>query len=274
MKIPFFLVVSLVFFTNAMAQVPTSTVEVLVDGLKNPTSISLTNTSIYIIEQGENRVLELDLQGNVKQEFGNLGVGTYQFDAPIDVDASNGLKIYVSDYNNGRIQVFGKRGQILGSIESKTDFGRTNRIYKPTQIAVSNSGEIYFYDQSAKRVFKVSEDGEVLDSFSLPREVKNVDDLKWTKNGLLLLDKKSERVIQLSLNGLFERFIPTEGIQAISMFNDTMYAVNNLGVIALTGVQRSQLREIRFDEEIRQVALSDDYIYFLTPTKLLGTSRN
>ncbi|HBX67068.1 MAG TPA: hypothetical protein DEG32_13255, partial [Balneolaceae bacterium] len=63
------------------------------------------------------------------------------------VDATNGLKVFVTDYNNRRVQVFDKRGQYLSSIAGKDTFGNTRR-YNPTQVSVNGLGEVFFVDES------------------------------------------------------------------------------------------------------------------------------
>ncbi len=193
-------------------------IQQLYSGLENATSLYVTQNSIYIVEQGKNRLLKLDHSGKLLDSIGGLGSGNYQFSKPVDVDATNGLKIFVTDHNNRRIQVFDRRGQYLSSIEAREGFGNI-RSFEPTQIAVSDMGEVYFVDGNERQIRHFDLDYNLLDTFRFPTEVESTDEVEVTETEILILDKVSKTIHRLALNGSYRGFYPAENV--LSIFANT-----------------------------------------------------
>ena len=187
--------------------------ESLYTGLENATSISVAANSIYVVEQGKDRVLKLDLSGNVLDTFGGRGSGEYQLSKPVDVDATNGLKIFVTDQNNRRIQVFDRRGQFLSSISERASF-ENSRNYEPDQLSVTDSGEIYFWDAGSRLIRRFDVDYNFEDEFRISTEIRSFDDMWVSLTEILILDLKSQTIHRLFPNGGFAGFYPAEGVKA------------------------------------------------------------
>ncbi|MGN8226037.1 hypothetical protein [Gracilimonas sp. BCB1] len=183
-------------------------------GLEKATSLYVTQNEIYIVEQGKDRVLKLDHSGKVLDTIGGKGSGNYQFSKPVDVDATNGLKVFVSDFNNRRIQVFDRRGQYLSSISASDAFGN-NRPYNPTQIAVNGLGEVFFVDEAGNYIRRFDLDSNLLDEFRISSEINSVDEMNVTSREILILDKSSKTIHRLSLNGNYDGFYPAEDVKAL-----------------------------------------------------------
>ncbi len=170
--------------------------EIVYSGLENPTSIYTTQDHLFVVESGKHRVLKLDHDGNVLEILGGLGSGDYQFDTPIDIDATNGLKIYVSDYQNDRIQVFDRRFQYLSTIQAP----RGQRNFKPDQIVVNEFGELFVHEESSRRIFKFDENGSYVDAYSINGLV--VSEIRIRDNDLELYDFENNIVRLMTSNGL------------------------------------------------------------------------
>ncbi len=205
--------------------------------LDNATSLYVTQNSIYIVEQGKDRVLKLDHDGKLLDTIGGKGDGNYEFSKPVDVDATNGLKVFVTDYNNRRVQVFDRRGQYLSSI-SPSDAFRNNRPYNPTQVAVNGLGEVFFVDEAENYIRRFDLDSNLLDEFRIPSEVKSVNEMNVTSRQILILDRKSETIHRLSLNGNYEGFYPAEGVKAL-------FATES-------GIWKAYLNHIEFESRSKQ----------------------
>lgn len=201
---------SILIITNASGQA----LQTLYSGLDNATGLYVTQNSVYVVEQGKDRVLKLDHSGKLVDTIGGKGGGNYQFSKPVDVDATNGLKIFVTDYNNRRVQVFDRRGQYLSSISANDAFG-ANRPYNPTQVAVNGLGEVFFVDEAENYIRRFDLDSNLLDEFRIPSEVKSVGEMNVTSREILILDKQSETIHRLSLNGNYEGFYPAEEVMAL-----------------------------------------------------------
>lgn len=244
-------------------------------GLDNATSLYVTQNSIYVVEQGKNRLLKLDHSGKLIETMGGKGSGNYQFSKPMDVDATNGLKVFVTDYNNRRVQVFDKRGQYLSSISASDAFG-SNRPYNPTQIAVNGLGEVFFVDEAENYILRFDLDSNLLDEFRIPSEVKSVDEMGITFDEIQILDKKSETIHRLSISGGYFGFYPAEGVHSISSSTSVRSGIWMLYEERALLESRSGSVQIVIDfmEQIKAVDshAHDDFLYILTRSGLYKTS--
>ncbi len=197
------LVVSTFLSGTLLAQQKSTSPQVLFTNLKNPTSIYATQQHLFVVESGKHRVLKLDHDGNLLETMGGLGTGDYQFDTPIDIDATNGLKIYVSDNRNNRIQVFDRRFQYLTTIKAP----EMARNFKPTQLIVNNFGELFVYDESSKALFKFDENGNYLDNYQIPGTI-TVYNLRDVNDELRIIDVKEMIMYTMSSNGIFHEQWP------------------------------------------------------------------
>jgi DNA-binding beta-propeller fold protein YncE len=70
--------------------------------------------SIYVVDQGHNRIVKLDLDGKVLTSWGNSGSGDGELSDPTSVAVDpTSKKVYVADPINSRIQVFDFAGDFL-----------------------------------------------------------------------------------------------------------------------------------------------------------------
>lgn len=195
---------------------------IIYSGLERPVSVYAAAGSVYLVEQGKHRVLQLDYTGRLLQSTGNRGSSDYQFSFPSDIDATNGLKIYVSDTGNHRIQVFDRHWQLLSSIQQISALSGNRRL-EPAFLAVSESGSLLFYDVRSGRLIRMDDNGAVLDEIPLPSEVKHTAGLQFGDGGLLILDQKTGVVHRLSENGFYRSFYPAEGAAAFQMADQVLW---------------------------------------------------
>lgn len=172
--------------------------DIIFSGLENATSIYATQDHLFVVESGKHRLLKLDHNGNLIETLGGLGTGDYQFDTPIGVDATNGLKIYVTDYGNERIQVYDRRFQYLGSITGESGF--QNRRISPTQLVVNDFGELFVYDENSKSILKFDQYGSFRDSFYIEEIIPEI--LNIHGQNIEIVDKNGLKVALISQNGI------------------------------------------------------------------------
>ena len=177
--------------------------EVIYSGLDTPTSIYATQDHLYVVESGKHRILKLDHDGKLVETLGGLGSGDYQFDTPIDIDATNGLKIYISDYRNNRVQIFDRRFQYLSTI--KAPQGQRN--FRPTQLAVNDFGELFVYEESSKSILRYDENGNNIGSYKVPGGLE-VGKISLDEDQLVLIDWKNHKTQYMSQNGLLGEEYP------------------------------------------------------------------
>ena len=154
--------------------------EVLITGLQDARSVrATTQGNLFIVETGRHRILKTDPDGIRLDSVGRLGNGDYQLDEPAAIDPTNGLKIYVADRNNRRIQVFDGRLQYLSTIKLPHRSGQAAR-FTPSLIAVDPSGNIFFYDEEQQIVYRFDSSGRYDLDFGLHSEEERIDPVSMT----------------------------------------------------------------------------------------------
>ena len=263
------------FFLSISAQNQDSVASswhVIADHLQNASSIDVSGLeTIFVVEPDNNRFLTFDLEGNRIDSVGNRGFGDYQFDQPVDIDAGNGLKIYVSDYNNRRIQIYDRRLQFLTSVKPR-DNQRFFDFYKPTQVAVTNRSELYFYDQANKSIIKYNFQGELDLSFSARLEQIGLPpiDMDTLDDRLLVADTKQGVVHELSSNGQYLKFWGRfEELKAIDVTRKWIWVLtaDRVHQFSLRGLPK---KAIALDSitNARDIAAYKNSIYVLTENKM------
>ena len=108
------------------------------DGLFNrPIDVEVYNNSLFVSDNGNDRIQKFDLQGNFIASFGGTGSGATQLDYPGQI-AINSTTVMVADYTNHRIQMYDHNGAHIGSFGS-------NVLVSPWGIATDNK-HIYVSD--------------------------------------------------------------------------------------------------------------------------------
>ena len=198
------------------------------DQLDRPTSVYVTpRGEIYVTERGAHRLLKFNLAGERIDAMGNQGLGDFQFDRPMDVDATNGLKIYVADYNNRRIQVYDNRFQYLSTIQ-QTNRAQFSGDIQPSVITTNPQNDLFIYDEDRHRILKYNFNGIFeLETSLRKREIQSVTEMSASQDFLFLLDKNQQVIQILSHQVQFQRFIGGwSDLKAISVNHGQMVAVD------------------------------------------------
>ncbi len=226
---------------------------------------------LYIVETGRHRFLVLDAGGTRLDSIGNQGFGHYQFNHPLDIDATNGLKIYLSDYHNGRIQIFDRRRQFLSSITLPRGNERFFS-YQPTVLAVNDDRELYFYENDSGRLVQYDENGELLTSFRVrgDRNLQPPVDLDTFSGQLLLADSARGVLHFLRREGQYDKFVGgMKGIRGITTSPTGIWVVTDNRLIHLNAKGRL-IREFSWSDPVRpvDVAVSGKHVYLLSRQSL------
>ncbi len=83
--------------------------------VSHPRGIAADETSIYVCDTGNSRVIKMDLQGQNPKIIGRAGKGQVQFGNPIGI-AVRGKELFVADTNNQRVQVISTGRRISARI--------------------------------------------------------------------------------------------------------------------------------------------------------------
>lgn len=114
-------------------------------------SINENKKFILLISKEKNEVIKIDLNGNIQKSIGGFGWNEGQFDDPSSI-VSTAIDVYVSDYNNHRIQRFDHNLNFISSLQKSEQI---NFEY-PKSISLSTKGDLYILDSYNKRIFKIN----------------------------------------------------------------------------------------------------------------------
>jgi len=132
---------------------------------ENATAFTLTPSGyFYITDASKNEVVKLDTLDNLLQSIGGYGWDTSTFDEPVDVFATD-LRVYVTDKNNNRVQVFDKDLNYLFLLKTDKHVEESRNFFYPTSCATSIQGDIYILDSDNSRIMKYNSEGVFLIEF-------------------------------------------------------------------------------------------------------------
>ncbi len=144
-----------------------------------PTDVAFDSRGFAYISDGytNTRVVKLDPNGNFVKSWGEPGEGPGQFRVPHSIAIDSRDRVYVSDRENNRIQIFDTDGNL---IRIWTHLGATQGIFITPDdqmwiITHRNNTENIMYDTLAGRLMKIDlETGEVLGSMESPGHLLTV----------------------------------------------------------------------------------------------------
>jgi len=134
----------------------------------SPGNIAVSDTMLYIIDHGSNRMLALFLDNyQIRYILGatdkcnqpTTGTQTGAFNEPTDVALDSKESMYVVDQGNQRIQKFNKQGKFI------TQFGQEGEetLVTPTYIAIDNENFIYILDEAKSYLIKFDNHGNFIE---------------------------------------------------------------------------------------------------------------
>ena len=136
-----------------------------IGNFKYASAFSLTPSGyFYVTDKDKNEVIKLDTLNNMVKSIGGYGWSSSTFDEPVDIFATD-LRVYVTDKNNNRIQVFDKDLNYLFLIKTEEIGNDTDGFQYPMSCATSIQGDIYVLDSDNTRVLKFDSSGNFLLEF-------------------------------------------------------------------------------------------------------------
>lgn len=248
---------------------------VISTNLDNPVSIyASSGGNIYVVEQGRNRFLKFDREGNRLDSLGRLGSGDYRFDQPRDIDATNDLKIYVSDRYNRRIQVYDRRLQYLSTVQLPRRVGVSDFI--PSVLSVNRSGELFFFDEDRYRIYRFGGNGRYENHFDTRSEadIRNLSGIA-ALDDLFLADPDQQVIHRMSNNGTYLGFMDhSEAITGITSYNNRIWGLGEESIRVYSS-QGRLLHRFVFDSsrELKDLAVYGNHIYVIGENTLFRAER-
>lgn len=117
----------------------------------NDFSVNENKNFIFLTSSETNEVIKINLNGEVQKTIGGFGWGEGQFDFPSSI-VSTAIEVYVSDFNNHRIQRFDYNLNFVSTLTSSEQI----KFEYPKSISLSTKGDLYILDSRNKRILKIN----------------------------------------------------------------------------------------------------------------------
>lgn len=218
-----------------------------VDSFGKFQSASAISTSreefIFVADKQTNQIHKYSDKGKELVVFGGAGFGNDQLNMPMAIDATNGLDVFVSDYQNNRIQRYDIKLNFIASFNFNTynlTADNSQKIYYPYGIAFLNTSDIFILaDASTYKVVKLKSLDEVTLFFgSSSTGFEKVTDPRKVVRGanldVLILDKSVDAVLDFDNYGTFVRKIEnpeTSTIISIAYYKNNLYILTDKSLI-------------------------------------------
>lgn len=232
----------------------------------------------YVTDIAKNEIVKVDTLGNLLQSIGGYGWNSSTFDEPIDVFATD-LRVYVTDKNNNRIQVFDKDLNYLFLIKTNRQTINLNNFQYPTSCESSIQGDIYILDSDNTRIMKFNSEGNYLLEFgnydsgdfmlSSPVKLALSQDSKIfviDENQLTVFDQYGMGLLKLNSTNNPENINITFNNLIVNT-SDSLFYLNlqkpNNKFVNITPI------DLDYDENIIEAIIFNRNLYILTETSIL-----
>lgn len=151
--------------------------------LQQPTGVfwSAETQRLLVTDTARQTVLEFDLKGNLRREFGERGVLPGQFNFPTYIWLNDENELLITDSLNFRIQRLGKDGEFLGGFGEMGD--QPGDFSRPKGVATDSFGHVYVVDALMHAVQIFNRQGELL--LSIGNQGQGEGEF-WLPNGIYI----------------------------------------------------------------------------------------
>jgi uncharacterized protein (TIGR03663 family) len=128
-----------------------------------PRAVAVTDTEIYVVDTGNERVEVFGPDGSFKRAFGGKGNGPGQLSEPVGVTIGPDGLVYVADSGNARISVFAQDGTPVAQWPVQA---WTGHAYFEPYLTFGNDGLLYATSSATGSVEVFGKGGELLGSIT------------------------------------------------------------------------------------------------------------
>jgi uncharacterized protein (TIGR03663 family) len=223
--------------------------------------------SVYVADSGNARILHLDAQGKLINEWGSLtpekqappAPGTFNEPWGITVDAQG--NVYVADTWNHRIQKFTANGEFItqwGTGGVSTD--GPDRFWGPRAIAAAPDGNLYVTDTGNKRVAVFTAQGQFLFDFTQDGDAQLNEPVGIAINQagqVYVVDTWNMRVVVFDLSGKLITSWPVQAWNSTSVNDKPYIAIDSANQVYLTDPEAG--RVLVFSDQGKPLAVFGEF---------------
>jgi len=250
-----------------------------IGSFKSASAFSVTPSGFfYISDNGNNEVVKLDTLDKVIQKIGGYGWNNSAFDYPVDIFATD-LRVYVTDKNNHRIQVFDKDLNFLFLIKTDLESNEFEGFQYPASCVTSIQNDIFILDSENSRILKYYSSGNFNLEFGNYRSgdftLENPSQIALSQDSkIFVLDNNFLNIFDQYGMGLFKLKHDFEAQNLNITYNnlilnstDSLYYQNLKNPI--TNFRNITPNNIPTDESIIEAILFSRKLYLLTEKRIL-----
>lgn len=251
---------------------------------------------LYVTDARNSTVVVVAPDGTVRETIGGAGTQPGQFDAPADLDPTNGLTLWVADAGNGRLQHISQDGQFLEVLPltdvDDADARSSRPVFdatrggaapvadgEPIAIATTAANELFAID--ARRSVVVKWDAQrrperVIGGFG-QREgaLRDPSDLSLTRDELYIADRNRAAILVYDAFGTYRRTIhlsdaaPRDDLRAVHAAGGNLWVATDRTVFRLDPRAGTETVVATSDDPIADIAVDIPDLYLLTDSRLL-----
>jgi uncharacterized protein (TIGR03663 family) len=168
--------------------------------------------SVYVADSRNHRVLHLDMQGNVLNEWGtfadgvNTPIADGTFNEPWGIAVAPDGSVYVTDTWNHRIEKFTAAGKFISAWGTFGQGETPDSFYGPRGLAVDTNGNVYVTDTGNKRVAVFDGNGNFITTFGSA----GLDPGQFDEPVGITVDKNGTVYVVDTWNQRIQTFTPVE----------------------------------------------------------------
>jgi hypothetical protein len=148
------------------------------------------------------RIVRYNAQGEYVSEFGSVGSGPGQFDLVHGIAVDRDRRVYVSDRDNNRIQVFTENGEF---IEEWPD------ILGPTGIYIDERENVWVLSTTLNQILKFNLDGELQYQFGAYCCTRGGFEGGWSRPHQMTVDQEGNLYVANYDGGYVTKYVPKPG---------------------------------------------------------------
>jgi len=200
-----------------------------------PTSVAAIGDTKYVLDTGNNRILELDAEGRLAATLDRASDSRLDLRQPMSM-ATDGRRLFVANSLAGEIVVLNTSGAVDTVVRLEAQPG--GRMPRPIGVVVAGDGSIIVSDADNHRVLILDAEGQRVHSFGTGTRARGSQGLN-VPGGLALdaagniyvVDTLNGRIVKLSPQGEFIRDFASLADTAGSLARPKGVAVDGKGRI-------------------------------------------